>query len=184
MSTETEVFTSPLDDPKSTAMAANMVAQGVDPYDKVQVDYFAVAEDVKTFLPDGISWVSHKTLMEGDRKKYLASVNRDMKIQKGSGDAILRFAAGEDRTALLRVAITGWNLIRDGQPIQFNTKNLEAFLNGNVKVLEIIEKAVKKNNDWLTQDMTVEDIDAEIESLQELRAEVAEREAGNAGSAN
>jgi hypothetical protein len=183
--TDTQLFTSELDDPKATALAVNMAAAGQDPYEKVQADYFAIGDDVTTYLPDGVSWVTHKTLTEGDRRKYLGKVNRDMKLQKGTGDAIMRLAAGEDRAALLSVAITGWNLIRNGQSVKFDDRSRDQFLtSGPVAIVELIEKAVKANNPWLTQDMTVEDIDAEIASLQDLRAEVAEREAGNGGFAN
>lgn len=179
-----ETFTSELDDPRSVQMAEAMKAEGIDPFDKIQVDYFATSEDCKTILGDGLSWVSHKTMMEGDRKKYLKAVNRDLKIQKGTGDAIMRLAAGEDRTALLKVAITGWNLVRNGSPLPFNPANLEMLLNGPVAVLELIEKDVKKNNPWLFQDATVEDLDEEIERLQEMRQDILDREAGNGGSAN
>jgi hypothetical protein len=165
-------------------MAAAMRAEGIDPYEKVQVDYFATVEDSRTVLPDGVSWVSHKQMNEGDRKRYLKAVNRDLKIQKGTGDAIMKVSAGEDRTALLKVAITGWNLVRGGAPLAFSPANLEALLNGPVHVLELIEKDVKKNNPWLFQDATVEDIDEEIERLQEMRQDIVDREAGNGGSVN
>jgi len=172
-------FTSELDDPKSVQMAHAMQAEGINPYEKVQIDYFAPVEDAKTVLPDGISFIKHKVLNEGDRKRYLRAVNRDLKIQKGTGDAIMRLAAGEDRTALLRVAITGWNLMADGAPLPFTQQNLDRLLDGPVAILELVEKDVKKNNPWLFADATVEDIDEEIERLKELREQVLEEKQGN-----
>ena len=185
--TETSTFIenpSELDDARGVAIAAGMVAQGVNPVDRVQVDYFAPEADVVTTLADGISWVSHKKMNEGDRKRYLKKVNRDLKIQKGTGDAIMRLAGGEERTALLETAITGWNLLSGGNPLPFTPQNLARLLDGPIEVLERVEKDVRKNNPWLESDVTVEDIDAEIESLQERRQEVLEREEGNGGSAN
>lgn len=179
-----EVFTSELDDPRSVQMAAAMKAEGVNPYQKVQVDYFAAVEDTRTELPDGVSWVSHKVLTEGDRKRYLKQINRDLKIQKGTGDAIMRVSAGEDRTALLRVAVTGWNLLAGGAPLPFTPQNLERLLDGPVQILELIERDVKKNNPWLFADASVEDIDSEIERLQEMKAELLEAEEGKSNSAS
>jgi hypothetical protein len=177
-------FDPELEDPRSLQIAAAMRAEGVDPYVKVQVDFFAAGEDAKTVLADGVSFITHKVLMEGDRKKYMKSINRDIKIQKATGDALMKMVAGEDRSALLRVAVTGWNLIRDGKPFLFSTANLDWLLdNAPVAVIEQVERDVKKNNPWLFQDATVEDIDEEIERLQELRVTLLEREEGNGDSA-
>lgn len=176
---------SPLDDPRAVAIAASVAAEGGPATEKVQVDFFAPVPDITTMLPDGISFVTHKKMNEGDRRKYLAAINRDLKIQKGTGDAIMRLASGEERTALLKCAITGWNLIRGGQPWPFNAHNLAAFLEqAPVDILELVEADVRKNNKWLIADATVEDIDKQIEELQEMRQEIIDRESGNAGSAN
>lgn len=176
---------SELDDPRSLQISAGLIADGEEPTEKVQVDYFAPEPDATTFLPDGVSYVTHKKLTEGDRKAYLKVVNKDIKIQKGTGDALMRLASGEERTALLQVALTGWNLVSGGSPLPFNPQNLRKFLdNGRVEVLEVIEKAVRKNNPWLMSDVTVEDIDAEIESLQEQRQLILDRESGKDASSD
>lgn len=177
MSNDLSILKSEMDDPTAVAMAANMVAQGIAPTEPAPVDYFAQGADVVTMLPDGVSWISHKKLNEGDRKRYLQSINKDLKIQKGTGDAIMKLAAGEDRSALLAVAITGWNLTRGGVQWPFNQQNLRALLDGPVQILELVEKDVKKNNSWLFNDDTVEDIDKEIERLQSMKDAILERDA-------
>lgn len=171
------------DDDRVVAMEANMAAQGVATTEKVQADYFGFGEFHSVTLPDGISYIQHKTLNEGDRRKYLNSVNRDVKFQKATGDAIMRIASGDEKQALLRSAIVGWNLSRGGQPVPFNDRTLAEFLEkASPKIIDIIHKDVQRANDWLAADVTVDDIDKEIAELQELRAKKLDEEQGKAAS--
>lgn len=149
----------------------------VEPSISGQVDYFAFDESFTCYLPDGKSWIAHKALNEGQRRAYLKQASREVRFRKG-GEASTTLDAGEERRALLTAAITGWNLVRGGSPVVFNPANLNRFLEAaNPKVLDIIEKDVRLHNPWLLQEMTVEDIDREIEALQEMRAaKVAEDE--------
>ena len=60
-----------------------------------------------------------------------------------------------------------------------NKFNLEKWLSvADPRLVEDLEKACRKLNPWLLADMSVEDIDREIESLKEMREEAAKREAG------
>jgi hypothetical protein len=135
----------------------------------VQEDYFGF-EIVHTVpLPDGKSWVQHKEFTEGQRRKYLNEVNRDVVIQRGTGDARMRMAPGDERYSLLSTAIIGWNLIRGGQPVPFTDRNLKEFLEkANPRIIDLIEKEVRKVNPWLMQEMTSEDIRKEIANLEEM----------------
>jgi hypothetical protein len=171
------------DDERTVAMDTEMAAQGVAPLEHVPTDYFAFDEDFVIDLPDGVSKIFHKVLNEGKRTKYLSKVNRDVKFQKSTGDAIMRVGGGTEKAALLGVAITGWQLTSGGQAVPFSPQNLTRFLeSANPKIVDLIEREVKKKNPWLLQDMTVEDIDAEIESLQEIRATVLAETEGKAAS--
>jgi hypothetical protein len=146
------------------------------PVDVAQDDYFGFAETHRVQLPDGKSYIEHATLNEGARRKYLNATNRDVRIERGKGDAHINMAPGDERRSLLETAITGWNLVRDGKPVPFDKGNLQKFLDtANPKIIDIIEKDVRLKNPWLLNEMTVEDIDREIEALQEMRATV-ERE--------
>jgi hypothetical protein len=157
-------------DEQAAAAEAAMVAAGVDPTTPVQVDYFGFEETEVVLLPDGVSYVEIKILTEGDRRKYLNSVNREVRLQKASGDAIMNLSTGEERHALLSAAICGWNLKRGGQPVPFSPTNLKDFLTkANPKVIDEIEAQVRKSNPWLTADVSVEDIDQQIRELEELR---------------
>ena len=156
---------------------------GVPVTEVVQVDYFDFEVTRTVTLPDGISFVEHKELTEGQRKKYLNSINRDVIVHRQTGDARMRMAPGDERHALLLTAISGWNLKRAGQALPFNEANVKKFLDAaSPRVIDLIDKEVRKANAWLIQDMSVEDIDKEIETLQELRATKVEEESGNSAS--
>jgi hypothetical protein len=166
---------------RGAQIEASMEAAGVSSTTPVQADYFAFEEYRQVPLPDGTSWVQIKALNEGDKRKYLNSINREVKIGKITGDATMSLATGEEREAILRASICGWNLQRGGQPVPFSKHELDGFLSkGNPKIFDIIEKEIRSLNTWLLSDVTVEDIDKQIEELEELRAVKVREEEGNA----
>lgn len=163
---------------------ARMREQGVATETPVQVDYFGFEELHTITLPDGKSTITHQALNEGQRRKYQNALNRDVRIAKSSGDAILRIAAGEEKKELLLAAIVDWTLVRynertkQTEPVPYTDKNLKEFLDkANPKLIDIIEKEVRLKNSWLQSEMSVEEIDKEIETLQELREKKVEEEA-------
>lgn len=156
-----------------------------DPIVSIPEDYFAFDIVGRTMLPDGQSWVEHAVMNEGARRKYLNAINRDVRVQKSTQDAILRMAPGEERIELLKATIVGWNMYRGGQRVEFNMQNLNEFLvKANPKIVNMIEKDVRLANPWLLAEMTLEDIDRELADLQELRAKKVEEEAGKGVSNN
>ena len=165
------------------AMEANMAAAGIATHEKAPVDYFGFDETHRVVLPDGRSSVDHKTLNEGARRKYLNSVNREVTFQKATGDARMKIASGDEKAALLKAAICGWNLMRSGQPVAFTDRTLGEFLDkASPEIIDIIHKDIQRANPWLTADVTVEDIDKEILELQEARQRKLDEEAGKAAS--
>lgn len=160
--------------------AGGSLVEEAAPLQKAPFDYFGFSSTERFTFPDGVSFVELKVLNEGERRKYQNSVNRELKIARGTGEAQLKMRPGDDRTELLKSAITGWNLHRAGQPVAFNSTNLEMFLNNaDPAIIDKIEKRVRMMNPWLLSDLTVEQIDEEIASLQELREKKLEEEQGN-----
>lgn len=161
------------------AIEAEMRAQGVSTETGVPVDYFDFEEVNRTWLPDGVQWVEHRSLNEGERRKYLNKTNRELKVQRATGDAVMRMAPGDERKALLESAIVGWNLYRKGEPVAFNKAILQQWLEtGPPKIIDLVEKDIRKANSWLQADMSVEDLDREIAALQELRDQKLKEEEG------
>lgn len=164
---------------RAAQMEANMASQGVATHESVAADYFGFDETQRVVLPDGISFIEHRVLNEGQRRKYLNAVNRDVRIQKATGDALMRMSPGDERRELLRSALVGWNLKKNGMDVPFNDKFLSEFLDkANPKVVDLIEKEVRKANPWLLAELSIEDIDREIRDLTELRERKVQEEEG------
>jgi hypothetical protein len=148
-----------------------------------QEDYFGFDDSRKFVFPDGKSYIEFKILNEGDRRRFQNSTASDVRLDRSTGNATVRTAAGDQRYELLMAAIVDWNLVRNGGLIPCTKENKGKFLTAaNPRIIDSLEKAVRLANPWLLSDMTVEDIDKEIESLQELRAKVEEEEAGKGAS--
>lgn len=146
----------------------------------VQADYFGCDETYNTVLPDGVSFVTHKKLAEGERRKYLNKSNREMKLNRQSGDATLSLAPGDERYNLLSVAVVGWNLKRAGVAVPFDARQLATWLDKvDPRVLDLVERDVRAKNPWLLSDLTIEDLDREIAALEEQRAIKVREESGN-----
>jgi hypothetical protein len=102
----------------------------------------------------------------------------------------MTIAQGTERHELIKASVVGWNLTRNGQPLPQpdpddprakGSVQLNDFLQlADPVIVEGLEKAIRKANPWLLQDMKVEDIDKQIEDLQEMRKIAVEREAGEA----
>ena len=160
-------------------IADSMKAQGEDPVVIQRVDYFDFGVDNVYTLPDDVSTITHSTLNEGARSAYLKKTNRDVAVNRGTNEAKFSLDIGGDRKALLEVAVTDWDLIQGGTAIKFSAKNLNAFLTqADPSILDGLEKAVRMANPWLLDEVSVEQIDEQIEELEELRDAKLEEEAG------
>lgn len=157
---------------RAASMEEAMRADGVPTHERRQMSYFGFEERHTLTLPDDISWIEHQTLNEGARRRYLNEVNRDIRLQRSTGDAIMKMQAGDEKHALLESAIVGWNLVDEsGNPVPFNKGNLQKFLSkASPKIVDLIEKDVRKHNAWLMAEMSVEDIQKQIDELEEMKA--------------
>lgn len=160
------------------------------PDDSVQADYFGVDEFHQCMFPDNKTWVQHKTLAEGDRRRYLDETNRDVAINRQSGDMKVKISAGSDRHKLLILAVTGWNFVRTNQstgkkePVTFSKgspgSTFEQWLDkADPKIVDIIEKDIRAKNPWLLSELTVEAIDQQIAELEEQKKILLGQQAGN-----
>jgi hypothetical protein len=148
-----------------------------------QVDYFGFQEEETFYLPDGQSWITFQKMNEGKRAAFQKASSRDLVLERRSGDARMKVDPGGDRHALIRSSITGWNLKRQGQPVPFHEKSVKDFLElADPRIVDELEKAIRKANPWLIADMSPEDIQKEIDSLEEMKREAEEREAGKLAS--
>lgn len=184
---DTETDISPLDEfaeeqARAESTAKAMEADGVSPVERTQQSYFGFEEIHRVMLPDGISYIEHKTLNEGARRKYLNRVNRDIMLQRSTGNAIMRMQQGDEKHELLEGAICGWNLVgKSGEPMNFTKDKLQKWLSeANPVIVDMIEKDVRKKNPWLMAEMSVEDIEKQIAELEEMKETKIKEDEGNA----
>lgn len=149
-----------------------------------QVSYFGTEQEHVCKFPDGVSNVVHKDFSEGDRKRYLSQTNRDLRLNQRSGEARLKTSPGEDRHALLRIAIMDWNVLGpDGTPLRFTAPNLDKALNAwPPHIIDIIEKDIREHNKWMMAEATSEQIKEEIDNLTKMYEEKLKEEEGKVDS--
>lgn len=169
---------------RQSQIVQSMREAGQNTIEPLVEDYFGFAEDHKVLLPDGHSYVIHSTLNEGARRAYLNNQNRDITVEKVTGNAKVKVMQGEERFALLTAAITGWSLqtankVGDLVPVPFSTSKLRDFLEkAPPRIIDIIEKDVRKKNPWLLANATSEDIRDQIKDLEEMLEQKLEEEQG------
>ena len=145
-------------------------------------DYFDFGGSEHRFMmPDKVSWISFKTMNEGEKSSFQRKTNRDIRVK--DGDALIRPDVAEDRHALIRISVNGWNLrTRRGDDlvdVPFSKSVLDKWLSAaNPKIVADLEDAIRKANPWMVDDMTVEMIDDEIKRLEEMRRQIEGREEG------
>src|SRR6478609_2370349 len=150
-----------------------------------QEDYFGFQATERFTFPDGLSWIEFEKMNEGKKAQFQKSSSRDLVLERQSGNARMKVDPGGDRHALILECCVDWNLKRGPQrePILFSERNLREFLAlANPQIVEDLEKAIRKFNPWLMAEMTVEDIDREIDNLKEMREIAEARELGKSSS--
>lgn len=170
---------------------AAMKAAGVATEEQQYVDYFGFTSEERYFLPDGQQWISFQRMNEGKKREFQKMTSRDLRVQRATGDALMRVDPGLERHELIKLSVTGWNLMQrdpkhpgEWRAAPFDQSNLRRFLEGaDPEIIDGLEKAIRKANPWMMDEMSVEDIDKEIENLQEMRKVAEEREAKKSDSA-
>lgn len=144
-----------------------------------QVDYFGFSKDTKFLFPDKKTYIVLQAMNEGAKKQFQKLTQRDLVLERQSGNARMRVDQATERHEMIRQSIKEWNLVRGGVLVQHNDRNVKEFLElANPSLVEDIEKAIRKLNPWMLAEMSVADIDREIENLQEMRKVAEERERG------
>lgn len=151
-------------------------------------DYWGFEGDAqKWFFPDGKQYIEFKRLNEGEKTRFQQQTNRDITLERQSGNARVKMDPASERHALIEASVTGWNLRRGGEDVPFSKgspgSNLGQWLQvANPVHVERLEFEIRKANPWLQAEMTVEEIDKQIADLTELRTQAVEREAGEGSS--
>lgn len=144
-----------------------------------QADYFGFQKSERHYLPDGVSWFELTAMNEGQKSKFQKKTSRDLILERGTGNTRMKLDAATERHELITECTINWNLTRNGTPVPFNKVQLGDFLTlTDPKIVEDIEKAIRKLNPWLLAEMSSEDIQREIDNLEEMKQVALERERG------
>jgi hypothetical protein len=172
--------------------ATDAAAAGVSVEEPVYEDYFGFEETRTWYFPDGKQFISFKVMNEGDKARYQRATNRDITLSRQTGDAKIKSDPADERWELLQTCVTGWNVFRKNpstgkyEPVPFSAGKGGTFAQwlgkANPKLVEKLEFEIRLANPWLQGDMSVEDIDSEIERLNEMREQAVKREQGKDAS--
>lgn len=152
-------------------------------------DYWGTDETRRFTLPDGQQWFDFKIMDEGARSRFQKLTNEDMTVLRDN-TAKVKMDPVAQRHTLIKESVCGWNLMQrapDGSwsPAPWSKQGLVQWLeHAPPKIVDELEFAIRKANAWMQADMSVEDIDKEIERLYDLRKDVAARDAGEGTSGN
>lgn len=165
------------------------VGEEQPPNPNAQQDYFGFSKTALWYLPDGVSYFELTAMNEGAKSDFQKMTQRDMVLEKGSGNARFKIDPTTERHALIQASVTGWNLSRRGVPVPFDNKGrggpLQDFLKlADPSIVEKLELEIRKLNPWLLAELTVEEIDKQIDELKDLRVGAEERERGEASSSS
>jgi len=148
-------------------------------------DYFGFEKTEVFTLPDGKQQIFFQVMNEGQKTRFQQKTNRDIHVNRNSQDMRIKADPAGERQALIESSVTGWSLKKkvNGQWVDAPFSNngtpgdeLHKWLaNANPKIVEDLEDAIRKANPWLQADMSVEQIDEEMQRLADLRAEVVKK---------
>jgi hypothetical protein len=119
------------------------------------VDYFGFGRDEVFALPDGKQEIFFKVMNEGHELILSSVTGWSLRRRGPQGWDVVPFSTGGANSALAQ-----WLKVADP------------------KIVDDLELAIRRANPWMQADMSVEEIDKEIERLQDLRKEVEARELG------
>lgn len=175
-------------DDRPEAVRANQaaVAAGERIEDRQFVDYFAAPQPQRWYLPDGEQYFEYQELREGGKAAYEKATNKDIRVQRSTGDARLSVDPATQRQTLIRLSVTDVHLYQgrnnDGTPalVAFNKERPGKFWENlfnffPASLIDKLHQEITKANAWLAADDDIEALKKERDQLDE-RIERAEEE--------
>lgn len=151
------------------------------------VDYWGTDEKQKWYLPDGQQYFEFKIMDEGAKVQFQKLTNQDLIVNRDN-TAKVRVDPATERHTLIKTSVVDWNLYKvvDGvpEPVKFSPQLLNKWLTvAPPKIVEDLEHAIRLANPWMQEEMTLEEVDKEIDRLTEIKKQIIDREAGEGSSA-
>lgn len=151
-------------------------------------NYWGVDSFDRWFLPDGVQYFQFKIMNEGEKVQFEKLTNNDLVVNRDQS-ARVKVDPSAARHALIKTCVNDWLLYAPdagGQlaEAKFAKPLLEKWLTvADPKLVEELEFAIRMANPWMQAEMSVEEIDKEIDRLHDVRKQLIEKAAGEASSA-
>lgn len=150
------------------------------------VDFFGFRKSDKFNLtPDGKQWMSFHAMNEGEKRSFQQKTTRDFVIDSKTRDTRVSVDPGTERRILIETCLDDWCVYRNGKKVpgaessnQFKVAVGDFLSLADPSVIEKIERFVRDLNPWLLDNISVEDIDEEIQRLEQQKRIIQERNAG------
>lgn len=159
--------------------------------DEVYEDYWGTDETHVHKLPDGKQYFVIQPMNEGAKQRFQKKTNKGIRMNQRSQEATIDVDPADERWTLIKESVIDWKLMQKDSKTQtwsafpFSKSNIERWLEkANPKIVQDLEFFIRTKNPWMQADMSVEEIDKEIERLEELRTQAKEQQAGEESSAN
>jgi hypothetical protein len=171
----------PLNIPKHGTDITDIIQPQDDETGAVEIDYWGFQGDAERYELKGGQYFEFRRMTEGMKAKYQKLTTGNVKVQKGTGDAIMQMDPSRDRHALITTSVENWYIKRQGRPQPFSKNLLEQWLLvADPEIVDGLEKAIRTANPWLKSQLSAKEIKVEIANLQQTLEEAEEREAGEA----
>lgn len=148
--------------------------------------FWGTTETTNWYLPDGVQYFVIQKMNEGDKTKFQKLTNSDLVVGQNR-TATVKMDPAAERHTLIKTSVKDWNFAGpDGSQIIFGNGSmlLKWLETADPKIVEELEHAIRLYNPWMQADMSLEEIDKEIDRLHDLRKQVIEQQAGEASSVN
>lgn len=193
MTHSTPDLTSFDNDPQVEQLNRDMHAAGEQVEEVKIVNYFGTPEAFRFELASG-QYFEYTPMTEGKKAAYERATNKDIRVQRTTGDAKMQVDPATERHAMIMLSVTDAHLLAPSkvtgslQPLKF-----EAAKNGQVvnefwkkifeafppKIIQELYRKIRDANEWTKADEDIEAMEKEYVALGERIEAAKEREAKN-----
>lgn len=174
--------------PEEIAADRNAEAQGIPVTKHVFQDYWGKDTSEKFIFPgqedlpvEYQQYIEFKPMNEGARARFQKKTNRGVVIESRTQNARMGMDPAGDRKALFEESVTGWLFAKDGELVQFSMHRfLSWYEKADPYIIDELERAIRKENKWMVNEMSSEAIREEIENLEDQYKEAIKREEAEA----
>lgn len=150
--------------------------------DQQIVNYFGTPEPIRFYLPDGKQFFEFTPLTEAGKAKYERATNKDIRVQRSSGDAKMTVDQAAERHALIMLSVTDAEIYGPTKPLnkigkmpftQSKSAEIEndfwsaIFKAFPPKIIQDLYRKIRDANEWMNSEEDLEALKAQHKELGE-----------------